>query len=111
MKKKTLKLNPLQGRTLALFQVLASSPESSTLNKETGEVTVSYLPQAHGDHVHIGGFVISGQEASGFSNEAVWRALDRKGLITSHFPVQATLSKEGLAYDTGFRDQFEQSDH
>lgn len=111
MKKKTIKLNSLQQRTLALFQVLASRPESSIVNGETGEVTVSYLPEPHGDHVHIGHFVVSGQDASGFANEAVWRALERKGLITSNFPLQATLTKQGLAFDTGFADQFEHSDH
>lgn len=111
MKKKTIKLNPLQRRTLALFQVLASNPESSVLNDETGEVTVSYLPQTHGDHVHIGNFVVSGQDASGFSNEAVWGALERKGLIVADFPLRATLTRQGLAFETGLRDQFEQSDH
>lgn len=111
MKKKTIKLNSLQRRTLALFQVLASSPQSSVMNNETGEVTISYLPRPHGDHVHIGDFVVSGQDASGFANEAVWRALARKGLITSDFPIQATLTKQGLVYDTGFRDKFEHSDH
>ncbi|MCK5424009.1 MAG: hypothetical protein KAI89_01460 [Emcibacter sp.] len=111
MKKKTIKLNSLQRRTLALFQVLASNPESSSLNDETGEVTVSYLPQPHGDHVHIGNFVVSGQDASGFANEAVWRALARKGLIRSNFPIQAILTPAGLAFETGFRDQFEHSDH
>ncbi len=111
MKKKTIKLNPLQRRTLALFQVLASSQESSVTNPETGEVTISYLPEPHGDHVHIGKFVVSGQDASGFANEAVWRALDRKGLIISNFPIQATLTKEGLAFETRLRDQFEHSDH
>lgn len=111
MDKKSIKLNPLQRRTLALFQVLARNPESSTVDEETGEVTVSYLPQPHGDHVHIGKFVVSGQEASGFSNEAVWRILARKGLIKSNFPVQATLTDAGLAYDTGLKDHFEESNH
>jgi len=111
MKKKTIKLNPLQKRTLALFQVLAGNPQSATLNEETGEVTISYLPEAHGSHVHIGNFVVSGQDASGFSNEAVWRALERKGLMKSHFPIQATLTIEGQNFETGLRDQFEHSDH
>lgn len=111
MKKKAIKLNSLQRRTLALFQLLASSPQSSVLDDETGEVTVSYLPEVHGDHVHIGDFVVSGQDASGFTNEAVWRTLARKGLIKSNFPLQATLTPQGLAFDTGFKDQFEHSDH
>lgn len=111
VKKKPIKLNSLQRRTLALFQVLAASPQTATRNQETGEVTVSYLPEPHGDHVHMGDFVISAQDASGFANEAVWRALERKGMITSHFPIQAVLSSQGLNYDTGLKDQFEHSDH
>jgi len=111
MKKKLIKLNPLQKRTLALFQLLADNPESATLDIKTGEVTISYLPEVHGDHVHIGNYVVSGQDASGFSNEAVWRALERKGLIKSAFPIQATLTPQALEYDTGLRDQFEHSDH
>ncbi len=111
MKKKTIKLNPLQRRTLALFQLLARSPESSTLNEATGEITVAYLPEVHGNHVHIGKFTLSAQEASGFANEAVWGALARKGMIISGFPFQATLTRAGLDYDTGYGDQFELSDH
>ncbi len=111
MKKNTIKLNSLQKRTLALFQVLAGDPETSTLNKETGEISIAYLPEPHGDHVHVGRFVVSGQDASGFANEAVWRALERKGLIKSQFPIQATLTKAGLDYDTKFKEQFEHSDH
>ena len=107
MKKKTIKLNSLQRRTLALFQVLARSPESSVLDDDTGEVTISYLPRPHGDHVHIGDVVVSAQDASGFANEAVWRALDRKGLITSQFPLQAILTRQGLAFETGFGNHFE----
>lgn len=111
MKIKPIKLNSLQKRTLALFQHLAGNPESSTLNAETGEVSVSYLPEPHGDHVHVGNIVVSGKDASGLANEAVWRALDRKGLITSHFPVQAILTVKGLNYDTGLQNHFKQSDH
>lgn len=111
MKKKSVKLNPLQKRTMALFQHLASNPENSTRNTETGEVSVSYLPEPHGDHVHVGDIVVSGNEASGFSNEAVWQALERKGLITSQFPFQAILTVEGLNYDTGLQNYFKQSNH
>lgn len=111
MKKKTIKLNSLQRRTLALFQLLARSPESATLNEATGEITVAYLPEAHGNHVHIGKFTLSAQEASGFANEAVWRALARRDMIISGFPFQATLTRTGLDYDTGYGDKFELSDH
>jgi len=112
MKKKPIQLNSLQRRTLALFQLLARNPQSSTRDEITGDVTISYLPEPHGDHIHIGAYVVSAQEASGFANEAVWRALERKGLITQFtFPIQATLSHQALDLDTGLADQFEASDH
>jgi len=111
MKKKIIKLNPLQGRTLALFQLLAKSPESSTTDPATGEVSIAYFPRPHGDHVHIGDFVVSGQDASGFANAAVWRALERKGLIKADFPLRVILTRAGRDFETGYRDQFDHSDH
>ncbi len=112
---KSVKLNPLQKRTLALFQLLARSPETGSLNEKTGEVTIfgpgQLMASAHGDHLHIGQYVIAESDASGFANEAVWRALARKGLIISAFPGQLTLTRRGLAFDTGLMDQFEHSDH
>ncbi len=111
-KRNPLKLNKLQLRTLLLFQELARHPETSTHDEQTGEVTLSTLPQAHGDHVHIGSFVVSSTDASGFSNEAVWRAMERKGLARSNFPLAITLTKEGLDYDTGLKDRLAHpSDH
>ena len=47
-KKNPLKLNPLQLRTLALFQELARYPDTSTKDEATGEVTISALPHLHG---------------------------------------------------------------
>ena len=112
MKPNPLKLNALQARTLGLLQELARHPESSTANESTGEVEISLLPVPHGNHMHIGDFVVSSRDASGFTNEAVWRALDRKGLAKAGFPVQITLTRDGLAYDTGIkRDILESSDH
>ncbi|GGF73119.1 hypothetical protein GCM10011332_28890 [Terasakiella brassicae] len=110
-KKNPLKLNKLQLRTLALSQVLANEPNLSVRNEESGAVTIRHLPHAHGDHVHVGPFVVSAKDASGFSNPAVWVALKRKGLvIDGDFGV--TLSAEGLAYDTGLGEKFiAPSDH
>jgi len=111
-KKNPLKLNKLQLRTLALSQVLANEPSLSQKDEETGNVTILQLPHIHGDHVHIGGFVVSARDASGFSNEAVWVALKRKGLVVESPSMGVTLSAEGVAYDTGLNDKFiEQSDH
>jgi hypothetical protein len=111
-KKNPLKLNKLQLRTLLLFQELARHPDTSTRDESTGEVMLSTLPHAHGDHVHIGSFVVSAGDASGFSNQAVWRALERKGLARSNFPMAITLTREGLAYETGLSEKLaHQSDH
>jgi hypothetical protein len=70
------------------------------------------MPHAHGDHMHIGEFTVSNRDASGLANEAVWIALERKGLARSRFPVAITLTTDGLALDTGLlRPQIEKSDH
>ena len=111
-KRNPLKLNKLQLRTLLLFQELARHPETASTDPATGEVTLATLPHAHGDHVHIGSFVVSASDASGFSNQAVWRALERKGLARSNFPTAITLTPEGVAYETGLTEKLaQQSDH
>jgi len=107
-----LKLNKLQLRTLLLFQELARHPETATVDQDTGEVLLSTLPHPHGDHVHIGGLVVSSTDASGFGNKSVWIALERKGLARSGFPLAITLTIAGIAYDTGLSDRIAQpSDH
>lgn len=107
-----LKLNALQSRTLMLLQELARHPQTSSRNELTGEVDITQLPHAHGDHLHVGSFVVSSRDASGFTNPAVWAALDRKGLISADFPLRLTLTKPGLDYDTGLGEKFmHESDH
>lgn len=101
-----LKLNKLQLRTLALAQVLAREPGIAERDEATGEVTLHRLPEPHGDHVHIGAFVVSGREASGLRNQAVWAALTRKGLARADAGLAVTLTAPGLAYDTGFGERF-----
>ena len=67
-----LKLNKLQLRTLALAQVLANDPDSGLRDDASGEVTLMSLPRPHGDHVHIGAFVVSARDALGrTSSESV----------------------------------------
>jgi hypothetical protein len=95
-----LKLNPLQLKTLALLQELAKNSATATVDPATGEAFLSTLPSPHGDHFHIGGKLVMGRDASGLANEAVWKALERKGLARASFPLAITLTKEGLAYDT-----------
>lgn len=112
MAKDKIKLNALQARTLALLQALAEDDGAST-KTEDGGVTISQFPHAHGDHLHVGGLVVSNRFASGLRNEAVWVALSRKGLARDvAFPLAITLTPQGLAHDTGLIDKIsEPSDH
>ena len=111
-KKNALKLNKLQLRTLLLMQELARHPQTGTTDPATGEITLTALPHPHGNHVHIGDFVVSASDISGFTNESVWRALERKGLARSNFPQAITLTKPGVDYDTGLSERLAQpSDH
>ena len=100
-----LKLNALQLKTLTLLQELARHPEHATPHGETGGVMVSQLPAAHGDHFHVGAFAVAARDATGLSNPAVFAALERKGLIRSLFPMGAVLTAQGLAYETGLREE------
>lgn len=107
-----LKLNKLQLRTLALAQVLAGQENIASKNEATGEATIHRLPQPHGDHVHVGPFVVSSRDASGFANPSVWVALERKGMARDYSMMGVTITAEGLAYDTGLSDRFiSHSDH
>lgn len=103
-KRNPLGLNKLQLRTLALLQELAALI-GEPLEGEPGAVTVAQFPPAHGDHFHMGDYVVRSADATGLGNEAVWVALARKGLARSSFPVSIVLTPAGLAYDTGVRDQ------
>lgn len=111
MIKNKIKLNALQNKTLALFQELAKSPETSMQLEDSSEVAIMFIPKPHGNHVHIGRYVVSAKDASGFTNEKVWQALARKGLARSEFPSRIILTQMGLDYDTGFSDDLEESDH
>ncbi len=112
MKKNPLKLNKLQLRTLALAQVMAEDPSLVQRDETTGDTTLLSLPHPHGDHVHIGAFTVSVRDISGFSNPAVWAALERKGLARNANGMTVTLTSEGLDYDTGLGHHFRNpSDH
>ena len=107
-----IKLNKLQNRTLALMQELAQDPDIAISDETSGEVTIAHMPHAHGDHMHVGQFTISSRDASGFSNQAVWTALERKGLVRGDFPLSITLTKPGLDFETGLlQPMAEESDH
>lgn len=105
-----LKLNKLQLKTLVLAQVLIREGGQGDEDPETGDVTLMTVPHAHGDHVHVGPYTVSTRDISGFTNPSVWVALMRKGLARGGPPI--TLTKEGVAYNTGLDSKFAQvSDH
>lgn len=106
-----LKLNALQLRTLALAQVMAAQPEIGRADEATGAVTLKALPSPHGNHFHVGPYVVSMKDASGLFNAAVWKVLERKGLARTDGPGPVTLTAEGMAYVTGLEDKFQASDH
>ena len=101
-KRNSLNLNALQLRTLTLLQELARLPDYSRPGDELGSVVIAGLPVAHGDHFHIGEAVVASYNATGLRNPAVWRALERKGLVR-HLPDGAVLTPLGIGYDTGLR--------
>lgn len=106
-----LKLNPLQCKTLVIFQELARYPETANTT-ESGEKVLTTLPRPHGDHFHVGRKVALSKDATGLGNQAVWVALERKGLIRASFPYAVTLTIEGQDYDTGMAHQIlHGSDH
>lgn len=96
-----LKLNALQLRTLTILQQLARFPESSSANEATGEVMITNLPHPHGDHFHCGDAIVLARDATGLRNEAVWKALERRGLARPFYPLGIALTPDGLRYETG----------
>lgn len=102
-KRNPLGLNPLQLKTLTLLQALALLPESKP-GDEDGSVTLTSLPDPHGDHFHLGDAVVAARDATGLRNPAVWAVLERKGLVKTNFPQSATLLASGRDYDTGLTD-------
>ncbi len=99
-----LRLNMLQLKTLTLLQELARHPEAGS-PQEDGGFQISRLPQPHGDHFHIGQAAVRASDATGLSNEMVWKALERKALAQSSYPHSITLTPSGMAYDTGLRNK------
>jgi hypothetical protein len=107
-----LKLNALQAKTLALLQELARQPQYASPTDGDGGVMVRYLPSAHGDHFHIGTAVVRSRDATGLTNNAVYGALARKGLVAIGPQRLPTVTAAGLAYETGLADQIlHRSDH
>ncbi len=94
------KLNPLQLRTLTLLQLIARLPNAA-VQRPDGHVEIKKLPEAHGNHFHLGDAMVNGADATGLHIEAVWNALARKGLAEADYPHHLALTPDGLNYDTG----------
>ena len=99
VKRNPLKLNALQLKTLTILQAL-SAPEDGEPSSDTDRV-IPMLPSPHGNHFHVGEYVVSGNDATGLHNPSVWAALTRKGLVAGMPPAQASLTQAGIAYETG----------
>jgi hypothetical protein len=99
-----LKLNPLQLRTLTLLQALVRVPGAAARTPE-GDIAITQLPNAHGDHFHLGDSVVDSKNATGLTNEAVWNALARKGLARASWPHQIALTPTGVQYETGLANE------
>ena len=104
-KNNPLRLNGLQLKALTLLQELARSPQTSTAIEGGEEVRITNFPPVHGNHFHIGGAVAMARDATGLRNENVWKALERRGLARSFYPLGIVLTRAGLDYDTRLRDR------
>lgn len=104
-KNNPLRLNPLQCKTLALLQALAGAEGAAQKDESSGNISINRFPAPHGDHFHIGEAVVMTSDATGLSNESVWKALERKGLIQSNYPLTVHMTPEGMAYDSGMADR------
>lgn len=104
-KRNPLNLNALQLKTLTLLQELARiAGKPAAEEDEPGGVAITELPNAHGDHFHLGESVVAGRDATGLRNPSVWAALERKGLIRPKLPEAVILTTLGQQYDTGIRE-------
>ncbi len=111
-KKNPKKLNALQLKTLTLLQELARHDDTSQGEEDSPRRLVTTFPDPHGNHFHLGPYVVSAKDATGLRNEAVWVALERKGLALNRAPLGILLTEEGLDYDTGLRGEIlHGSDH
>tara|TARA_A100001037_G_scaffold209650_1_gene187864 strand:+ start:3721 stop:4002 length:282 start_codon:yes stop_codon:yes gene_type:complete len=80
---------------LALFR------ETSSENIETSEIMISNLAKPRGSQFYCEDSIVLTKNLIGLTNESVWKALERKGLARSFFPLGITLTTNGMNYDTG----------
>src|ERR1043165_7245613 len=104
-KKNPLNLNRLQLRARRLCQDRARIAGFPKPADEPGHVMITGMPHPHGNHFHLGNYVLASKDASGHANEAAWIALERKGLVKSHYPLACVLTPAGIAYETGLKNE------
>jgi len=104
-KKNPLNLNPLQLKTLTLLQELARLDGRPAPEGPDGGFLIAGMPNPHGDHFHLGDAIVLSRDATGLRNPSVWAALERKGLVKAAPPDGVVLMPDGVAYDTGLRDE------
>ena len=75
------------------------------LFRSNNEVLLTNMPNPHGNHFHCGDALVLAKDATGLRNQSVWKALERKGLARSMFPLGLTLTEEGEKYFTGLNDK------
>ena len=95
-----LKLNRLQCKTLVLLQTLAELPRYATQGPEEGETVIASMPPAHGDHFHLGSWIVLARDATGLGNSSVRAALIRRGLVRDA-AGRTVLTAAGKDYETG----------
>ena len=95
-----LKLNRLQCKTLVLLQTLADLPRYATQGPEEGETMIASMPPAHGDHFHLGPWIVLARDATGLANRSVFAALTRRGLVRDA-GGRTVLTAAGKDYETG----------
>jgi len=94
-----LKLNTLQLKTLTILQALCD--DESLGDASNNGKPIPLLPSLHGNHFHVGPYIVLAKDATGLNNAAVWAALTRKGLVEGIPPAQARITSRGLDYVTG----------
>ena len=106
------KLNALQLKTLTILQALAAEQAFADAPDADGAALIHSMPQAHGDHFHVGQAAVLARDATGLGNPNVMNALMRKGLLLASPAGQPVLTREGLGYDTGIAAQIlHRADH
>lgn len=106
-----LKLNRLQCKTLALLQALAELPRYAIPGPGEGEAVIASIPPAHGDHFHLGPWIVLARDATGLGNSSVRAVLIRRGLVRDA-GGRTVLTAAGKDYETGVASSIlHRSDH